>query len=703
MTEKTHGTNGSMYQLVRDFLRDFYHAAKRGARVHKKGIAIAFTFLFLCFFIFLFALYKVSETAFFCGICHNMKVYVASWKVSKHKEVGCIKCHYKPGFVNHLKGKWRDGQLSMAYFITGKGPTKPHAEIDDASCLQSGCHRKEDLKKEVVFKNVIFNHLNHIDEMKREKKLRCTTCHSQIVQGAHIKVTVEECFICHFYKTKGQREFFTGCRSCHFEAKGDIRVSPAFIFNHKMYMNRGIRCEECHINVVTGDGHIRENVCLECHNKREILEAKYTPEFLHRNHVTEHKVECFICHSPIKHEIPELHYKSIETQQCSQCHQMEVHSDKISMYLGKGAKFVEETPNRMASINMDCGVCHTKGENKADLHGTCKECHGSLTDGMTDRWERILKDREEEILKEILELKGVLDQKRVDREWKKKLDDALYNYTFLLKGNGIHNIIYSMKIVEATKNMLREIRANSEGKLPKYSQFKLSCTDICHGNIGERKVPFGSVTFPHEIHSEGEGSCQNCHSPYSNHGKTVYKDCSSCHHGEGSGKVSCKDCHRADEKMFNGTGVAGLEVMKSPMHGKVPCADCHRSIKEGKKESVASIKNTCIRCHKKGYEAKVDEWMKTAKDTLKAYEVEVSALEKDIAAIEAREDRHLVPFRKISYEAREALNFLTEGMTAHNPVYSKAIGEKIAKNIAALKKMIQEKKEGKPVLYFSGS
>jgi hypothetical protein len=42
-------------------------------------------------------------------------------------------------------------------------------------------------------------------------------------------------------------------------------------------------------------------------------------------------------------------------------------------------------------------------------------------------------------------------------------------------------------------------------------------------------------------------------------------------------------------------------------------------------------------------------------------------------------------------------------MTAHNPVYSKAIGEKIAKNIAALKKMIQEKKEGKPVLYFSGS
>ncbi|HUT83237.1 MAG TPA: hypothetical protein VMX95_01205 [Thermodesulfobacteriota bacterium] len=149
--------------------------------------------------------------------------------------------------------------------------------------------------------------------------------------------------------------------------------------------------------------------------------------------------------------------------------------------------------------------------------------------------------------------------------------------------------------------------------------------------------------------------------------------------------------------------MAGLEVMKSPMHDKVPCADCHRSIKEGKKESISSIKYTCLRCHKKGYEAKVDDWIKTAKDTLKVYNIELSVLEKDIAAMEAREDRHLVPFRKISYEAREDLNFLSEGMIAHNPVYSKAIGEKITKNITALKKMIQEKKEGKPIIYFAGS
>ena len=66
----------------------------------------------------------MSETPFFCGMCHNMKVYVDSWKSSSHRQVDCIECHYKPGLANHLKGKWQDGQLSLVYFVTGKSPTK---------------------------------------------------------------------------------------------------------------------------------------------------------------------------------------------------------------------------------------------------------------------------------------------------------------------------------------------------------------------------------------------------------------------------------------------------------------------------------------------------------------------------------------------------------------------------------------------------
>jgi hypothetical protein len=75
-----------------------------------------------------------------------MNNYIDSWKASSHRRVACTQCHYAPGFFNHLKGKWVDGQVSLAYFISGKKPTTPHAEISDASCLQKGCHKIEDLQ-----------------------------------------------------------------------------------------------------------------------------------------------------------------------------------------------------------------------------------------------------------------------------------------------------------------------------------------------------------------------------------------------------------------------------------------------------------------------------------------------------------------------------------------------------------------------------
>ena len=218
--KKTDGEFRRLYRLVKAFLSDFYAESKRGTLQHKKGIAIFLSFVLLCFVVIVVGMFKLSETPFFCGLCHNMKTYVDSWKASSHRSVDCIKCHYKPGFPNHLKGKWQDGQLSLVYFITGKSPTRPHAEIDDVSCLQSGCHKRADLKDDMVFKNVLFSHPRHIEQMRRQKQLRCTTCHSQIVQGAHMTVTDVECFICHFYKSDKGGSPPTGCRHLPFRGAG---------------------------------------------------------------------------------------------------------------------------------------------------------------------------------------------------------------------------------------------------------------------------------------------------------------------------------------------------------------------------------------------------------------------------------------------------------------------------------------------------
>jgi hypothetical protein len=684
---------GSLYGLVKAFLKDFITESVRGTCQHKKGIALFLGLVLVCFVVIVVVLYKMSESPVFCGVCHNMTVYVDSWKASSHKDVACIKCHYRPGFMNHLKGKWQDGQLSLVYFVTGKSPTKPHAEIDDASCLQSGCHKTSDLKNDMVFKNVLFSHPRHIEQMKRQKQLRCTTCHSQIVQGAHMTVTDVECFICHFYKTKDQTSYVTGCNTCHFEARGDIKVSEGFTFNHKRYIARGIKCDQCHTSVVSGDGHIQENACLQCHNKRHILEAKYTPEFLHQNHVTRHKVECFTCHSPIKHQISGFHYKGQATQACSDCHNGGLHMNKVSMYMGKGAKLVGDRPNRMAAINMDCNVCH--GTKAGSAASSCKLCHGDMTDGMVDRWRKLVKDGEDDLLREITAARAVAGSKG-SVKLQQALKDAQFNYEFIRMGNGIHNIVYTAQIVEATKTALKAAQSGEKAAPQKEGQ--VSCMKLCHGQIESKKVAFGSVSFPHSAHIEGDSSCLKCHTPYADHGNTVLKGCSECHHGEGMGKVRCNDCHKPQAAMVKGSGVKGIGDAADTMAGKVECVQCHTAEKQGKKGTAETIKAACVSCHDKDYAGLADDWIGQAKKFREKYTGSSTALGADIAALEKKAGRHSVPLRAGYDEINGDTQFLVNGGAYHNPHYSDAIAGKIDKKTASLRSMIKMEQEGKKII-----
>ena len=148
---------------------------------------------------------------------------------------------------------------------------------------------------------------------------------------------------------------------------------------------------------------------------------------------------------------------------------------------------------------------------------------------------------------------------------------------------------------------------------------QVSCTVMCHGDIGEKSVPFGSVKFPHAMHVEGEASCLKCHSPYPEHGKTYMKGCSECHHGEGMGKVKCSDCHSREEAMFSGKGVKGIGAQPDPMYGKVACIECHVAVKRGKKEGIRSVKASCVTCHDKDYAAVADEWVAQSKKLQEKY------------------------------------------------------------------------------------
>jgi hypothetical protein len=221
----------------------------------------------------------------------------------------------------------------------------------------------------------------------------------------------------------------------------------------------------------------------------------------------------------------------------------------------------------------------------------------------------------------------------------------------------------------------------------------MTCAEPCHGNINEKKIPFGAVFFTHEMHTEGEKSCLKCHGTYENHGQTTYKGCSECHHGEGMGKVSCKDCHKSENTMLR---------VKGSVHAKIVCIDCHSAIKQakkpGEKESIAKIQENCVRCHKKDYAAKADEWIKKNREITAQCKATKAATEKEISDIEAKDGKHSVPLRKVFDETCDTINLLVNGKYAHNPSHGDAILAKSQSNLAILKKMMKDKREGKPII-----
>jgi len=252
-------------------------------------------------------LWEVSSSPQLCNTCHIMKPYVEAWRTSKHNQVPCVDCHYPPELRGTIWVKYQ-ALSQVAKWATQTYSSKPFAEIEDASCLRSGCHESRLLRGKVVYKRgIIFDHQPHLEEVRRGRQLRCTSCHSQIVVGTHIEVTESTCFLCHFKGTKNGRELrpIAGCTGCHQPPKGDILVG-SIRFNHEEMLRRGVACEKCHLNVIEGNGEAPRERCFTCHNQPEKLERYPDTPFIHDFHVATHNIECARCHTEIKHQLPPL-------------------------------------------------------------------------------------------------------------------------------------------------------------------------------------------------------------------------------------------------------------------------------------------------------------------------------------------------------------------------------------------------------------
>jgi predicted CXXCH cytochrome family protein len=391
-----------------------------------------------------------------------MEPYYVSWQESSHRDVTCIKCHFPPGAGEKVRGKLA-GLVQLLKYVTATAGPRLSAEISDDSCLR--CHDTRLLAGRVDFHGVPFDHRPHLLDLRRGKKLRCTSCHSQIVQGAHMTVTTSTCFLCHF-KDGLFNEGLGTCTRCHQIPENTFDLGGGVKFSHDLAYERGVDCANCHSDLIRGNGAVPRERCTSCHSRADDLKRIDDHEFLHQMHVTDHKVDCLECHLEIRHSLDRQRIEHAAAD-CNACHPNQ-HGEQVRMLLGEGAKSISARRDGMAVAGISCSSCHQVKE--ISPTGTvlwrgstaiCTQCHDeAATERLRTRHEQLkgsLADIEAGLLRARDAVAGAgLDETRA-AEIMQRLRDLDDDLQFIRVGNSIHNMHYADSLIRAVVDKLRAI------------------------------------------------------------------------------------------------------------------------------------------------------------------------------------------------------------------------------------------------------
>lgn len=259
--------------------------------MHRKPVLIA-ALLFVAISVTMYFTFKeyVFSSPDNCMACHFVKPYYDRWKTSSHNTVKCTKCH------DYTPMKALSGQLKM---LVGTYNPRPLTRVPDASCLQNGCHDKRLVASSVKYtkRGIDFDHRPHFEHSVRGIKLHCRSCHSDIVQGEHLKVQQNVCFLCHFKNSDSARDL-SDCTLCHSAPKDDIPYKGQS-FSHTKALAGGLLCADCHKSVLEGTGKVDQSKCYICHVDRTERYSDF--EFMHNQHVGTMQLDCQYCHETIVH------------------------------------------------------------------------------------------------------------------------------------------------------------------------------------------------------------------------------------------------------------------------------------------------------------------------------------------------------------------------------------------------------------------
>lgn len=248
------------------------------------------------------------------------------------------------------------------------------------------------------------------------------------------------------------------------------------VTRHEEYLTKEVDCSTCHTGVTEGEAEVPHERCLSCHGEPGRLERYKDMVYLHNQHVTENKVECFECHREIKHGIKGM--APTIALSCNQCHKAQ-HTAPDEMYMGLGGEGVESMPAAMFKAMVDCNGCHrypreervagyTKSVKVAKPEA-CDNCHGEGFGKMLiPLWQNSTKGKYSSVAKSLNQVESMLGETKSS----KKKDQAynLYqkakNNLELVKGDGswgVHNAGYAGALLDKAKQYLEEARKILEG------------------------------------------------------------------------------------------------------------------------------------------------------------------------------------------------------------------------------------------------
>lgn len=583
----------------------------------RKKRLIALLVILAFFLVFFITAAEFTSRSKFCSTCHYMKPFYQSWESSSHKEVECRVCHYPPGIQSKFRAKI-EGLLQVGRYWTKLYlKSKPWAEISDESCLRPGCHEKRLLEGSVKFQKIVFDHKIHFEDLKRGKSLRCTSCHSQIVQGEHITVTESTCFICHF-KESDHYPKISECSHCHH--KEDL-ASERSRYNHSFVFDNGFHCDKCHSQTIIGDGAVPGENCYKCHWETDRLNKYEDTDLMHSTHITSHKIECNLCHLEIQHKI----VKEIETiADCRACHTDSHLAQKI-LFSGEGGKGVAHSmPNIMLEKGLSCKGCHIfheesggrllKSQTYISKPIACESCHGKGYANLLRMWEDSTSKKLAEIknvYRKACEEAGRIKNGRQDSA-RVLLDEAAFNIDIVERGKSVHNINYSQELLKASFEKIEEAlelinssyKPNPLTLSPK--ELPSECT-VCHTGIEEINTYVFGLNFPHKSHLlEQKLNCSNCHSNVRKHGEFIASrsSCASCHHREA--KTDCGSCHEIQRSFYQGGKLNSLDIPQDTMaEAGLGCTDCHLNREN---QIFRTDADKCAECHEESYRKIYDEW-----------------------------------------------------------------------------------------------